>query len=114
MDMVHKISLALLILAFFLFPWAEARISRGIVVYPTRLGCDYFIVSTPSGYALLQLWSLTVYKPKTGDEVVGEFETYGFREVINLTQEVTYRVWVEDYWLTASRAVERYLRKCPF
>lgn len=114
MDMAHKICLILLVLAFFLASWAGARISRGVVVYPTRPGCDYFIVSTTSGYALLQLWTITLYEPKNGDEIVGAFEVYGFKEVTNLTQKVTYRVWVEDYWLSASRVVEKYVRKCPY
>lgn len=113
MDMARKLCLTFLVLVFFLAPWAEARVSRGVVVYPTRPGCDYLIVSTPSGYALLQLWTLTLYEPETGDEIVGEFEAYGFKEVLNLTQEVTYRVWVEDYWLSASRVGEKYVRKCP-
>lgn len=111
--MVRKLCPTLLALAFALAPWAEAKVSQGVVVYPTRPGCNYFIVRTISGYALLQLWSLTLYEPETGDVIVGEFEGYGFKEVINLTQDTTYRVWVEDYWLSASRAAEKYVQKCP-
>ncbi len=103
---------SLLLLSLMLLSLAEARVSWGVVVYPTRQGCDYFIVSTPSGYALLQLWYATIYEPELNDEIVGEFEAYGFRDVLNLTQKVTYRVWVEDYWLSKNRAVDKYLRKC--
>jgi hypothetical protein len=103
-----------LILLLLSIPQAQGiGISKGVVAYPTRPGCDYFIVSTDSGFSLLQLWGITAFKPKKGDIVVGNFESYGFQNVINLTQDVTYKVWVEDYWLSTNRVVEKYLNKCP-
>jgi hypothetical protein len=98
-----------------LTPQAQGMgVKRGVVAYPTLSGCDYFIVATNMGYSLLQLWSFTVFKPQKGDIVVGELESYGFKDVINLTRNVTYRVWVEDFWLSANRVIEKYLRKCPY
>jgi hypothetical protein len=100
-------------LIFSFLPQGKARVSEGVVVYPPRLGCSYFIVYAPMGYALLQLWSFTAYEPQEGDLIVGEFESYGFKEVINLTRKISYRVWVDDYFLSSTRVVEKYLRRCP-
>ncbi len=102
------------LLALFLTSALGQKVVQGIVVIPPKTGCDYFIVGTPMGFALLQLWTVTIFKPEEDDIIVGDFESFGFKEVINLTQRRTYRVWVDDYWLSAQRVVEKYLRRCPY
>jgi len=111
------VRLAYLITALLLLFVPQAQgigVKKGVVAYSTRTGCDYFIVATSSGYSLLQLWGFTVFEPQEGDIIVGELESYGFKTVINLTRNVTYRVWVEDFWLSAERVAEKYLRKCRY
>ncbi len=100
----------------FIFPWVVSwalALSQGMVVYPPQSLCDYFIVETSRGYTLLQLWSFTFREPRKGDLIVGELERFGFQTVFNITQDVTYRVWVENYWLSAKEAVQRYAERCP-
>ncbi len=99
-----------IILALGLFAWAQS-VSVGVVVYPTRSGCDRFIVYTDMGYAVLQLCSIAIREPEEGDVIVGPFESFGFQSVLNVTKGVQYRVWVDNYWLSASRAVELYLTR---
>ncbi len=84
--------------------------ARGIVVY-IEPGCDCFIVETFSGYALLEWYGGGI--PHKGDIVVGNFESYGFKNIYNLTTKRGIRVWVKDYWLSEEDAIEMYLDCCP-
>jgi hypothetical protein len=80
---------------------AESSLSSasGVVVYETG-GCDYFVVSTISDYAVLEWYGGAL--PARGDVIVGNFESFGFKDVFNATQDRSMRVWVEDYWLSSS------------
>lgn len=80
-----------------LTPALGQRVSSGVVVWPTRSGCDYFIVSSNLGYAVLQLFLGSVREPESFDNITGEFERFGFKDVTNVTKRVQYRVWVEDF-----------------
>ena len=50
------------------------------------------------GYALLEWYGGS--DPDEGDIIVGDFESYGFKDIYNLTADSELRVWVEDYWLS--------------
>jgi hypothetical protein len=84
--------------------------SRGIVVYEES-GCDYFIVETASGYALLQWFGGAI--PMRGDNIVGAFETFGMPEIYNRTQGMSMTVWVDNYWMSRQQVVQRYRGHCP-
>src|SRR5690606_27497173 len=88
---------------------AAAFAAKGEIVY-YKSGCDYFLVETNMGYALLQWYG--GYDPSKGDVVAGDFESYGFKDIYNLTADRETRVWVEDYWLSRTRAIEKYFDKC--
>ena len=96
------------VIIFASFVW-EAFAAKGEVVYK-KSGCDYFIVETNMGYALLE-WYGGNY-PDKGDVIVGNFESYGFKNVYNLTAGSELRVWVEDYWLSKEDALEQYFENC--
>jgi hypothetical protein len=83
--------------------------AKGTVVY-TKSGCDYYIVDAPSGYAVLEWYGGAV--PSRGDVIAGDFESYGFKNVHNLTKDRDTRVWVEDYWLSKSDAIETLYDQC--
>jgi hypothetical protein len=83
--------------------------AKGEVVYK-KSGCDYFIVETNMGYALLEWYGGN--DPDEGDIVVGNFESYGFKDIYNLTANSILRVWVEDYWLSKEEALEQYFEHC--
>ena len=81
----------------------------GIVVTRVR-GCDYFIADGPRGYFLLQWWS--GYDPTVGDAFVGNVASYGFKDLLYNSARRPGRVWVDDYLLSGSRAVEKLASKC--
>ena len=83
--------------------------AKGVVVFK-KSRCDYFIVETITGYAILEWYGGN--DPDEGDVIVGNFESYGMMDIYNLTADSELTVWVEDYWLSKSRAIEKYYDKC--
>ena len=83
--------------------------AKGVVVLK-KSGCDYFLVETTVGFALLEWYGGN--DPDVGDTIIGDFEAYGFKDVHNLTSDAELRVWVDDFWLSKSRAIEKYYDKC--
>jgi hypothetical protein len=105
---------AAVILAFTMFqatlPSLFAESASGVVAY-VGTGCDYFIVQTNGGdYALLEWYGGAM--PSVRDRVVGNFESYGFVDIVNLTSGQTTHVWVDDYWLSRDSVVEKYTEQC--
>lgn len=87
----------------------EANAARGVVVYQ-KYSCDYYIVKANMGYALLEWYGDNT--PREGDALVGNFESYGMKEIYNLTADSETRVWVEDYGLSREDAIEAYFEQC--
>lgn len=83
--------------------------AQGIVTL-RKPSCDYLLVETPMGYALLEWYGGN--DPDEGDELVGPFEEYGFKDIYNLTADAELRVWVEDYWLGKTSALEQFYEEC--
>lgn len=65
-------------------------------------GCDYFLVETNKGFALLESYGGN--DPDEGDKLVGNFESYGFKRIRNDTADRELKAWVEDYWLSEDDA----------
>jgi hypothetical protein len=75
-----------------------------------KKGCgDYFLADGPNGHYLLEWYG--GYSPSEGDAIVGPINSYGFKDVCYPGHERG-RVWVDDYLLSKSRALEKYLDKC--
>lgn len=90
--------------------YSSAHAAAGVVAYNAS-GCDYFIVESASGdYALLEWYG--GHDPSSGDQIVGDFESYGFTSIVNATAGASTRVWVEDYWLSRANVVRLYTQKC--
>jgi hypothetical protein len=87
----------------------EESLSSGTVTV-TRSSCDYFIVDATGGYDVLEWYS--GWTPDHGDEIVGTFETYGFRDIYDKTAAASMHVWVEDYWLSLDDAYEKLNEQC--
>jgi|JI6StandDraft_1071083.scaffolds.fasta_scaffold1179755_1 hypothetical protein len=79
-----------------------------VVLHPS--GCDYFICATADDYLVLEWYGGN--DPDKGDLLVGNFNSYGFVDGYNLTQEKSLKVWVEDYWLSKESAIEKFKDKC--
>jgi hypothetical protein len=89
----------LLILAL-LSPLNAATVSR--VIFKTS--CDYFIVSNSQGLAVLEWYSGA--EPDKDDILVGNVNSYGFKDILDETKGETLHVYVEDYSLSSDRALE--------
>lgn len=99
----------ILIAVLFILAPEAAIAAKGAVAYK-KSGCDYFIAETVSGYVLLEWYGGN--DPDEGDIIVGNFESYGFKDIYNLTADSELRVWVEDYMLSKSSVIEKYFDKC--
>lgn len=74
-------------------------------------GChDYFLASGPKGYYLLEWYG--GYTPDKGDTIAGDLDSYGLKDVAYPGQGEKGRVYVDDYWLSKSRATDKYFEKC--
>ena len=82
--------------------------AKGVVVY--NRSCDYYIVETTMGYVLLEWFGGN--DPSEGDVMVGDFETYGMKDIYNVTSDSEARAWVEDFWLSESSVTEKYREHC--
>jgi hypothetical protein len=106
--MLNKLTLLILVLVA-IPSSAGAKSVTGVVVYDK--GCrSYFIVETTMGYALLQWYGGKL--PSNGDEIVGNFEMYGMKDIYNISRSGSTKVWVEEFWLSKSRVLEKLADKC--
>ncbi len=79
-----------------------------VVLY--RSGCDYFIAQGNSGYFLLEWYG--GYDPSEGDVIIGPIASYGFHDVFYSDFDNEGSVYVEDFWLGRSQALEEYIDHC--
>jgi hypothetical protein len=87
----------------------DAAQSVGVVAVK-RTGCDYFMVKTNMGYAVLEWFG--GWDPLRGDILVGTFETFGFHDIYDKTAGHSIRVWVDEYWLDQDDAFEKLNEQC--
>ena len=86
--------------------------AKGVVVYIyTESGCSYYVVETPfMGYALLQWFGGSI--PSRGDVLIGNYESYGMKDIYNITKDSDTSAWVDNFWMSKDCAMERYFEKC--
>lgn len=105
--MRRQIGLAAIFLA--MASWTvSAFAAKGVVVY--NRSCDYYIVETNMGYALLEWYGGN--DPSEGDVMVGDYESYGMKEIYNVTADSEAKVWVEEFWLSEDRVIEELREHC--
>ncbi|MGA7769961.1 MAG: hypothetical protein WCA27_27510 [Candidatus Sulfotelmatobacter sp.] len=83
--------------------------SKGTVVKRIS-SCDYFMVKTDAGYAVLEWYG--GHDPDNADLLIGNFESYGMHDILDDTADETVTVWTEDYALSRTRALEILVDKC--
>jgi len=105
MNAVQKLLCALVLLVAPTVAFA----AKGVVVY-YKSGCDYFIAETNTGYVLLEWYG--GYDPNQDDVIAGDLESYGMKDIYNLTSDQETHVWIEDYMLSKKSAIEKYFEKC--
>ena len=97
-----------MILLFFFLPLIAFG-TEGVVVY-YRFGCDYYIIYTESGYALIE--SQVGGDIGDNDILVGNFENRGMAIIYNVSRGYKCKVWVEGYRMTEEAVNNGYYRKC--
>jgi len=80
------------------------------IVIDTYDDCDYFVAGNTNGFVVLEWYGGIM--PEEMDKLVGQINSYGFKNIYNTTKRRNLRVWVEDYLLTAREAVEIINEKC--
>ena len=89
---------------------ADATTTRGVVVRRIS-GCDYFIVQTRTDYSVLEWFG--GHDPDKDDVLIGNFNSSGFHTFLYANDDdKTSRLYVEDYGLTKSDAMEKLLDEC--
>jgi hypothetical protein len=75
-----------------------------------KSGCgDWFVADGPSGHYLLEWYG--GYSPRERDTIIGPINSYGMKDVC-YPSGGRGQVWVDDFLLSKSSALEKYLRKC--
>ncbi len=87
----------------------RAPAARGELVYRVS-GCDYFVVVTANGYDVLEWYG--GHDPDKGDILTGNYDTYGMHNIYDETADEEVNVWVEDYGLSKTDALEKLTDKC--
>jgi hypothetical protein len=106
--MKHGKTVGLLFVVFILSS-SLASAEKGEVVH-YKSGCDYYIVDASMGFALLEWYGGN--DPSEGDTLAGDFDSYGMKEIYNLSADSETQVWVEDYMLSKNSAIEKYYEQC--
>jgi hypothetical protein len=77
-----------------------------------RSGCrDYFLADGDSGGTYLLEW-YGGHDPREGESIVGEIRSYGFKDVFYPDSGRSGRIYVDDYMLSRSSAIEKLREKC--
>ena len=88
----------------------EVAAAEGGVVVLTPSGCSgRYVVQTAGGYVLAEWFGGA--SPNKGDSVVGELSSFGFKDIFIVTQSGMTRAWIDDYFLSKERIVEKLLDK---
>ncbi len=80
------------------------------VVY-RRTGCDYMILENSVGSVVGEWYG--GMDPSEGDTLVGDLNHYGFKDAVNNTYDSNTKLWIDDYMLSKSRAMEKIDLHCP-
>lgn len=86
--------------------------SPEIKVVFKKSGCrSYFLADGDSGGIYLLEW-YGGYDPSEGDVIIGDMRGFGFRDVFYPQKNAKGKVYVDDYLLSTSRAIEKMKDKC--
>lgn len=90
-------------------PVAPPSESTRVVLRKSACG-DYFLAEGPGGFHVLEWYG--GHDPDEGDTIAGDISGYGFKDVFYLSSSSSGRVYVDDYALSKSSAIEKLLRHC--
>ena len=84
--------------------------AEGVVVH-SRAGCKgRLIVQSATGFVILELFS--GIEPNEGDRLSGDLNSYGIKDLQNMSRGTNVRVWVDDFGMSRTRATEKIAAFC--
>ena len=75
-----------------------------------KSGCDYMILENSNGYIIGE-W-MGGNDPDKGDNISGNFNSFGTKDFYNTTNQSDSRLWIDDYMLSKESALEKINEKC--
>lgn len=79
----------------------NAYADRGVVV---KEHDDKYVIEYNMGYLLVEWYG--GYSPTEGDVYVGEFNTFGMKELYCLNMDMETNFWIDDYMASRETAME--------
>ena len=96
-------SLLAVLAVFFIYSNAYASVKKGVVVY-YNYSSDKIIIETSMGYTCAEVYS--GYSVDEGHIIIGELESYGFKDVYDSTNDNAMRIWIDEYWMSKEEALD--------
>lgn len=87
---------------------AAASTVKSLIVY--KACRSQYVAENSMGYVLLEWYGGS--DPEPGDVIIGELNSYGFKNVYNLGKDREMRVWIDDYMLSKQRVIDKINSKC--
>ena len=84
---------------------------RALVV-ASDINCQYFVVESYNGYAVLKTWD--GYVPFEGSVMYGDFSSWGVKTFYNRSERHLTRADVREYWLGYYDALDEMEYQCDF
>jgi hypothetical protein len=77
--------------------------------YVVQCEHDYIIIECGYGYTFAEWYGGST--PDVGDKIVGKLNNYGFKDVYNSSKGSKMRIYIDDYWMSESSALEKFYEK---
>lgn len=91
--------------------WATAsRASNGRVIAAPEGCSDYFVVEEAAGLVVMEWYGGHV--PAEGEQIVGDYDSYGFKDVYDVTADQSIHVWIDDFMLSEDSATDKMREHC--
>ena len=99
----------ILAVCFLLSFTVTAALEKATVILRVS-GCAYFLADGPRGIYVLEWYG--GHDPERGETIIGDVGSYGFKDVYYLEKKKEGRLYVDDYLLSKSTALEKLAEKC--
>lgn len=81
-----------------------ASAARGVVAFYNERS-NKIVIETDNGFTCGEVTGIIVHLSR-GDEVAGDLESSGSHEIYNITEDESFSMWIDDYWLSKERALD--------
>lgn len=103
---MRNIFQSLIFVVFFLLCPIKVKADTGVIVLSNS---KCFVISTQSGYVLVDGYVNAL----KGTTVIGDFNRYGTIDIFdNKGQKLQGYIWVEDFWMSKQKLLEKWTTKC--